>query len=154
LASQCSNLDTRTKTGFDQWGNSKAGRLVRVLGAGTRNNIDKLEQAVHPLLDNITELANRLPFTPVDLYELWLLDTVKQQSVVLLASTSKPPLTSPKPPRWHAALTTDLGFIAPSFPIEIAPDEADSSRPRESHLYREAIEQLIRQAAAPVAQWY
>ncbi|MGD8572537.1 MAG: hypothetical protein PVH98_08745 [Gammaproteobacteria bacterium] len=40
-------------------------------------NIGKLEHTVRPVLDNIELMAPQLPFTPIDDYELWLLDSAR-----------------------------------------------------------------------------
>ncbi|KPJ96516.1 MAG: hypothetical protein AMJ53_00575 [Gammaproteobacteria bacterium SG8_11] len=111
-------------------------------------SVDKIKRAVQPILENIASLSERLPFQPIDHYELWLLDKIQQQPLVLLASTSQPPLKYPKPLRWHASTTNDLGFIAPSLRAEIG-DSQDKP-----HIYREAVERLIREETLPSVQWY
>ncbi|WP_455209717.1 hypothetical protein [Kaarinaea lacus] len=115
---------------------------------------DKVEQSVRPILENIEQLAVRLPFKPIDDYEFWLLDKFHQQPLVLLASASLPPLAAPKRLRWNASTTSELGFIAPSIQNEIRQQDTAQGQPHEAHYCREAIERLIREEAAPTAQWY
>ena len=113
-------------------------------------NIDQVERSVKPILDNIAVLSKGLPFKPIDDYELWLLDK-QLKPLVLIAAASKAPLTVPKRLRWHATATSDLGFFAPSLNdgIDVAADQS-----QESHIYRDAVERLINEEAAPQARWY
>jgi hypothetical protein len=117
-------------------------------------NVEKVERSVQPILDNIAKLAKRLPFKPTDDYELWLLDKTDQQPLVLMASASQVPLAMPKRLRWHATTTSELGFIAPSLHKEIEQGDPTHNLSQGAHLYREAIERLISEAAAPGARWY
>lgn len=114
--------------------------------------MDKVEMAVQPLLSQMVSLTLRLPFPPIDDYELWLLDHERRQPLVLVASSSAPPLVIPKTLRWHATATSDLSFIAPSLNADKVKDEGNP--PQESHVYRDALERLIRDESAPDAQWY
>ncbi len=115
---------------------------------------EKVEQSAQPLLNNIAVLTKRLAFKPTDDYELWLLDKVHQQPLVLVASASQAPLTVPKRQRWHATTTGELGFIAPSLRNDIEHADVKHDLSHGTHFYREAIERLISEEAAPGARWF
>jgi hypothetical protein len=91
------------------------------------------------------------PFVPADNIELWLLDAKQHQPLAILTST----LERITPPRvadsvWHAALSGDDSFMAPSL------SSGGAGAPVTHSPHREVLNRCVQKAAGPLerAQWF
>ncbi len=142
-----------------RWGYLVAGVWSRAIGfdrfpVDPMIDVAEIEVPSKMLIAHIEQHCERLPFTPADNIELWLLDQNAYLPLALLASTrERENCERVSEACWRASLPSDLSFVS-----DTLLQDKDFARQlhRGSSYHRDAIASLVNNTAGkpPMAQWF